>query len=168
MFMRCASVLTAILTASLLVSCATGEAPTTQTESELAPHLNSVLDESDDVIEEIMAEFPDTEVVAREFNIYGCDEPGAGDSMGHWISAMAFSTTDIPGGVKAVREKFADIESSYGTKKQAVTYADGTTWPAPSHHLLLEDESGSYLLTFDGQASGIVQTRVDTACGQLR
>ncbi|WP_441905535.1 hypothetical protein [Microbacterium sp.] len=163
--------LTAMLTLSaaiVLTGCAASAAVPVRTE--LGPSLNEVRDDSDATVEEIMAEFPDAELVTdipQALNVYGCVGEDVG--IGHWMNAFYFSTTDIAVGIDSVRESLASIETSYGTSAQEIEYADGSTWPVPSHHLLLEDATGSYLLTFDGSGgSGTVMARVITACGDLR
>lgn len=155
-----------LLALPLLAGCAPGPVPPSVPPSEPSTTLNDVLETSDAVVDEIVEAFPGQEpAVPPVLKVYAC--PGEADGIGYWIEVRSFTAADIPAGVSAVREAFADIETSYGTSKQDIEYADGTPWSVPAHHVLLEDDSGSYLLTHNGEQSGMVSIRTVTACGAL-
>lgn len=97
------------------------------------------------------------------------DCAGEDPDVGHWTWATTFSSTDLARTVTKLQQERGDTVTSTGTTSETVEYADGTTWPTTGAHTLIEDETGSYLLTYEaGSAEGSVLLRVVTACGVLR
>lgn len=159
-----------LLIGPLVLTALAGCSPSAPTEPEPAKFttsLNEVHDASKDVVEETIAEFPGATVVAdADPQVDACmgEDPG----VGHWIWATTFSSTDLANTVTRLQQERRDAVTSTGTKNETVEYADGTTWPTTGAHTLFEDETGSYLLTYQPEAGGTALLRVITACGVLR
>ncbi len=126
--------------------------------------LNDVRSASQDFSEEIIAEIPSpTELSPSNPKVESCD--GEADGIGRWSFYYGFNTTDIKMSISAVRAKFADIETSQGTKKETQVLADGITLDVDQ----LEDTTGSYVLYYAGRedGSGAITLTVTTVCGVL-
>lgn len=159
-----------LLVAPLVVAALAGCSPTAPTEPESATFtasLDEVRDASTDVVERTIAEFPGATVVAEaDPDVHAC--AGEDPDVGRWTWATTFSSTDLARTVTNLQLERGDTVTSTGTTSETVEYADGTTWPATGAHTLIEDPTGSYLLTYPTRAEGSVLLRVVTACGVLR
>ena len=147
-----------------------GCSPTPYTEPEppkFTASLGEVQDASRDVVDDMIAEFPDAVVIVEaDPNVAACagEEPG----IGRWIMATTFSSTDVSSTVAKLQEEYGDAVTSTGSANKDAEYSTGTTWPVTGSHILIEDETGSYLLMYPERAEADVLLRVVTACGVLR
>ncbi|TBN58246.1 hypothetical protein EYE40_13050 [Glaciihabitans arcticus] len=159
-----------LLIAPLVLAALAGCSPTAPTEPEppkFTSSLVEVRDASMGVVDKLIAEFPESAVIAEpEPNVTDCAGEDAG--VGRWIMATTFSSTDVASTVAEVQQEYGDAVTSTGTANTPAEYADGTTWPVTGSHTLIEDETGSYLLMYPTGAEGSVLLRVVTACGVLR
>lgn len=115
----------------------------------------------------MIAEFPESVVVAEaDPNVTAC--AGEDTGVGRWIMVTTLSSTDVASTVTKLQEQYGDAVTSTGTANKDAEYSDGTTWPVTGSHILIEDETGTYLLMYPERAEGTVMLRVITACGVLR
>ena len=162
--------LLSLLIAPLVLAMLAGCSPSATTQPEppkFTSSLDEVQDASTDVLEGMIAEFPEAVVVAEaDPKVITCagEEPG----VGRWIMATTFSSTDVVNTAAQLQERYGDAVISTGTADEDAEYSDGTTWPVTGSHILIEDESGSYLFMYPERAEGDVLLRVVTACGVLR
>lgn len=150
-----------------LVACSPGDYVPPETPK-FTDSLNDVRIASQIFTEEITAEIPSaTEILSSDPRVHSCD--GEADGIGRWSDTTAYKTSDIQTDLSAVRAKFADIEASHGTKKQSFVSANGITIEVDQPHILLEDTTGSYVLTYSEveDGSGSIILTVKTVCGVL-
>lgn len=142
-------------------------APTDVEPPKFDQSMNEVRDTSNDVVDKLVDAFPGGERYAEaDANAYPCQ--GEDDGIGRWIWALGIPSTDIEGTIAELQDEYGDAVTSTGTSSQDVEYSDGATWPVTGGHTLIEDETGSYLLSYPMGAGGTVMLRVETACGALR
>ena len=159
-----------LLALPLALATVAGSSPSAPTD--VAPpkfdqSMNEVRDTSNDVVDKLVAAFPAGERFAEaDANAYAC--PGEDDGIGRWVWALGIPSTDVEGTIADLQDEYGDAVTSTGTSSQDVEYSDGTTWPVTGGHTLIEDETGSYLLSYPMGAGGTVMLRVETACGVLR
>lgn len=145
------------------VGCSPGEAPD---EGLQKPDrsVNEVRDEAAAVVDELVEAFPGSQRLAEEEpEMVACADGDTG--AGRWIWALAIPNLDIDGTIAGLQEEYGEAVTSTGTSAQQVEYADGTTWKVTGAHTLIEDATGSYLLSYPPGAGGTVTLRVVTACG---
>ncbi|MCS5723422.1 hypothetical protein N1028_18695 [Herbiconiux sp. CPCC 203407] len=163
---RLAPLLVATAALALLAGCS----PTAYVEPEppkFTQSLNEVLDASEAAVETIVGEFPGASLVTGDnANVYDC--AGEDADIGRWLWAGYLTSDDIAGAISRLQDEYGDAVTSTGTAAQDVEYTDGTIWPVVGPHTLIEDEAGSYLLTYPSGAEGTVMIRVTTPCGVLR
>ncbi|KQQ66245.1 hypothetical protein ASF63_13180 [Microbacterium sp. Leaf320] len=163
---RFAPLLALPLVLAALAGCSPS-APTDVEPPKFDQSMNEVRDTADDVVDKLVDAFPAGERYAEaDANAYACS--GEDDGIGHWLWALGITSTDITGTIPDLQAEYGDAVTSTGTSSQDVEYSDGTTWPVTGGHTLIEDETGSYLLSYPMSAEGVVTLRVDTACGVLR
>lgn len=163
---RLAPLLVAPAALALLAGCA-ASAPVEPEPPKFSQSLNEVKDASEAAVETIVEEFPGATLVTDDnANVYDCagEEPG----IGHWVWAGYLTSDDIAGAITRLQDQHADEVTSTGTTAQDVEYTDGTIWPVTGPHTLIEDDAGSYLLTYPSGRQGTVIVRVTTPCGVLR
>ena len=160
--------LVALLIAPLALAALAGCSPTADPEpSTVTASLDDVRDASKDVVEELIAEFPESSIIAEaDPSVSACAGENAG--VGRWIMATTFSSTNVAGTVEKLQKERGEVVTSTGSGNAPAEYTDGTTWPVTGAHTLIEDETGSYLLMYPEAADGSVLLRAITACGVLR
>ncbi|MBF4457862.1 hypothetical protein [Pseudoclavibacter sp. VKM Ac-2867] len=154
------------LALAALVGCSP-TAPAEREPPKFELSINEVRDASKEVAEGMVAEFPEaTRLVEADPNVFACsgEEPG----IGRWVWATTFSSTDLASTITQLQQEYGDAVTSTGTASETVEYADGSTWPATGAHTLIEEETGSYLLSYPAGTEGQVLLRVVTACGVVR
>lgn len=162
---RLAPLMIAPIVLAMLAGCA-ASAPVESEPREFPQSLNEVKDASDAVVETMVKEFPEAALIAEKATVNRCsgEDPG----IGRWVRAVSFTSDDIDGAVARLQDEYGDAVKSTGTTAQDVEYADGTIWPVTGAHTLIEDETGSYLLTYNPGDNGTIMFRVQTTCGVLR
>lgn len=141
--------------------------PTDSEPPKFDQSMNEVRDTSNDVVDKLVAAFPGGQRYAEaDANAYACS--GEDDGIGHWLWALGIPSTDITGTIAELQDEYGDAVTSTGTSSQDIEYSDGETWPVTGGHTLIEDETGSYLLSYPMTQGGTVMLRVTTACGVLR
>ena len=148
------------------VGC-TASAPTEPAPPKFSKSMNEVRDDAASMVESLTGAFTSAMPVAEsDAEVHAC--PGEAEDIGSWIWATSFSADDVAATIADVQERYADSISSTGSLAQDIEYADGTPYRVGAPHTLIEDETGSYLLTYPLSPSGIVTIRTITACGVLQ
>lgn len=148
--------------ALLLGGCAPTPAPPGPEESDRVT-LEQVKAETEAVAEQVVEKFGDAvamDAATNSFSVVCRDSP---DSERLQLT-QAFKTSEADSGIAAVREQFADLETSFGTDKQVLTLGDSNV-EVPDNHLVLESGEAYWLITWGDAAPTTVLLTMRTACG---